>query len=566
MTRIEPTSRNRSRHRGRPEPPDDAQGVRPGPNGNGPPGPSQGEDEAILHRLGYAQVLYREMGGFSNFAISFTIISVLAGCLTSYYLAFNYGGPVAITWGWLLVGCFCVLVALAMGEIASAMPTAGALYFWASKLGGPAWGWFTGWFNLIGQIAVTAAIDYGAAVFTTALINLWLPDLVGTDTTAIFITYTAIMAAHLALNLLNINLLAALNTFSAWWHMAGVAMIVVLLVVVPTHHQSVGFVFGQTINNSGFGGDNFGQVGFWFVFGLGLLMAQYTVTGYDASAHMSEETRAASRAAATGMVMSVVVSVVFGFVLLVAVTFAVPDVQGTLDAGANAVIYIWTQSMNDAWAEFLLLIAVIAQFFCGTASVTSASRMMFAFSRDRAVPGSQLWRKVSANRVPVNAVIAIAVLAWALMIPTLANGAIGYLVGTSIAVIGLYIAFALPIILRIRAGSRFQAGAWTLGRHYRWVAPVAVAWIAVVCVLFLLPVSPKGVPGAADFDWNVVNYAPLTVGAALVGFGGWYLISARRWFTGPVRDADVADVADVSVLGKPGPSTIPIPRVAEPSD
>ena len=117
---------------------------------------TRNDDEAILHRLGYAQVLYREMGGFANFAISFTIISILAGCLTSYYIAFNYGGPVAITWGWLLVGAFCVLVAMAMGEIASAMPTAGALYFWASKLGGPSWGWFTGWFNLVGQIAVTA--------------------------------------------------------------------------------------------------------------------------------------------------------------------------------------------------------------------------------------------------------------------------------------------------------------------------------------------------------------------------------------------------------------------------
>src|ERR1700710_1917529 len=98
------------------------------------------DDERLLHKLGYAQVLYREMGGFSNFATSFTIISVLAGCLTSYYIAFNNGGPVAITWGWLVVGAFCVLVSLAMGEIASAVPTAGALYFWAWRLGGPAWG------------------------------------------------------------------------------------------------------------------------------------------------------------------------------------------------------------------------------------------------------------------------------------------------------------------------------------------------------------------------------------------------------------------------------------------
>ena len=492
-------------------------------------------EEAILRRLGYGQVLERSMGGFANFAISFTIISVLAGCLTSYYIAFNNGGPVVITWGWLVVGVFCVFVAMAMGEIASAMPTAGALYYWAARMGGPAWSWFTGWFNLVGQIAVTAAIDYGAAIFTTALLNLWFPAVPNT-TTSIFVVYTVIIAAHLALNTRGVDLLAKLNTFSAWWHMAGVAMIVVILAVVPTDHQSAAFVFGETINNSGFP-----DSATFFVFGIGILMAQYTITGYDASAHMSEETREASRTAAVGMVMSVVVSVVFGFVLLVAITFAVPDVQGTLDAGANAVIYIWTESMNEGWAEFLLVIAVVAQLFCGTASVTSASRMLFAFSRDRAVPGWRLWRTVGANRVPVNAVIAIAVMSWALMLPTLLNGAVGYLVGTSIAVIGLYIAFGLPLILRIRQGSRFEAGAWSLGRHYTWISPIAVAWIGVVCVLFLLPVSPKGIPGAADFDWNVVNYAPLTVGGALLLFGGWYVLSARKWFTGPVREVSAEE-------------------------
>ena len=210
-------------------------------------------DEALLHRLGYAQVLYREMGGFSNFAISFTIISILAGCLTSYFIAFNFGGPVAITWGWLLVGAFSIIVSMAMGEIASSMPTAGALYFWASKLGNPAWGWFTGWFNLVGQIAVTAAIDYGAATFTTALLNLWFPDVVSTETSTIFVVFTVIIALHIALNLLNINLLAQLNTISAWWHMVGVAVVVVILAIVP-EHQSVAFVFTETIDNSGFTG------------------------------------------------------------------------------------------------------------------------------------------------------------------------------------------------------------------------------------------------------------------------------------------------------------------------
>jgi amino acid transporter len=502
------------------------------------PATNHHHDEALLHRLGYAQVLYREMGGFHNFAISFTIISILSGCLNSYYIGFQYGGPVAITWGWLLVGAFCVLVALGLGEIASAMPTAGALYYWASKLGGPAWGWFTGWFNLIGQIAVTAAIDYGGATFTTALLALMFPNIIGTGAGTVFVVFTVLIAVHMALNLLNINLLAKLNSFSAWWHMIGVAIIVVVLIIVPIHHQSAAFVFTQTINNSGFPGEGWGQASFWFVFGLGLLLAQYTITGYDASAHMSEETRLASRSAAWGMVMSVAVSVVFGFILLTAITFAVPDAQGVIDAGVNAVAYIWQTSMGDAWAIFLLLIGAVAQFFCGTASVTSASRMLFAFSRDKAVPGSFLWRAVSNQRVPYLAVVAIGVVAWLLMLPTLINAAIGYLVGTSIAVIGLYIAMAIPIYLRVRAGNRFEHGAWSLGKHYKWISPLAVIWILFVCILFLMPVSPKGVPGAADFDWTVVNYAPLTVGGVLLIVGLWYGLSARKWFTGPVREAD----------------------------
>ncbi len=510
-------------------------------------------DERLLHKLGYAQVLYREMGGFSNFAISFTIISILAGCLTSYFIAFNSGGPVAITWGWLIVGFFVLLVALAMAEVASAMPTAGAIYYWSSKLGSAAWGWFSGWFNLIGQIGVTAAIDYGAAVFWTALLNLWFPS-IGTDTHTVFVTFSVIVALHMLLNLNGVGLLALINSISAWWHMIGVAVIVVVLIVVPDHHQSASFVFTKTINESGFSGHSFANPVFWFVFGIGLLMAQYTYTGYDASAHMSEETRAASRSAALGVVMSVVMSIIFGWILLVAVTFAVPDVAGTIAAGPFDVTYIWQHSMSKRWAEGLLVIACVAQFFCGLASLTAASRMMFAFSRDGAVPGGRIWRRVSVrHRVPTNAVIAIAVLSWALMLPTLWNGGIGYLVGTSVAVIGLYIAYGIPIYLRWRAGSSFEAGAWTLGKHYRWINPIAICWILLVCILFLLPTTPTAIPWHSGFDWNVVNYAPLTVGGVLLAVGIWWMVSARRWFKGPVVQGTEAELAAIEAqYGGPG--------------
>jgi amino acid transporter len=355
------------------------------------------------------------------------------------------------------------------------------------------------------------------------------------------------MALQLLLNLNGVRLLALINSISAWWHMAGVAVIVLVLIIVPDHHQSAHFVFAHTINNSGFSGSNFSHPVFWFVVGIGLLMAQYTYTGYDASAHMSEETRKASRAAAWGVVMSVVMSVIFGFILLVAVTFAVPDEKGTIAAGGYAVTYIWQNATSTHWAEFMLLIACVAQFFCGLASVTAASRMMFAFSRDGAVPGGRtIFRKISRrHRVPVNAVIAIACLSWALMLPTYWNNTVGYLVGTSIAVIGLYIAYGMPIFLRWRAGDSFEAGAWTLGRHYRWINPVAFVWIVFIAILFLMPITPGGIPWNSGFDWNVVNYAPITVGGVLVLVGIWWVASARRWFKGPIVQGTEAELAQI---------------------
>jgi amino acid transporter len=493
------------------------------------------EDERILHGLGYAQELFRAMGGFQNFAISFTIISILAGCLTSYAIAFNNGGPIAISWGWLLVGFMSTVIALAMAEIASVFPTAGGLYYWASKLGSPAWGWFTGWFNLVGQIAVTAAIGYGLAIFLTALLNFWF-DYPNTKEWTL-LTYGIVMLVAVIINLFRVSITALLNTVSAYWHMVGVAIIVIVLIVVPDHHKSIGYVFGHTINNSGFQGHNFGNGMFWYVFGLGLLMSQYTITGFDASAHMAEETARASRMAAVGMYRSVVASVFFGWILLLAVTFAVPGDQGVLDATSNAVVYIWQTSMSQNWAEAPLFICCVAQLFCLTASVTSASRMMFAFSRDGAVPGHRIWRKIGVNRVPQNAVIAIGTLSFALMIPTYWNAYTGYLVGTSIAVIGLYIAFILPVILRYRKRDAWEPGAWSLGQHYKWIDPIAIAWVAIISILFLLPISPAGIPFKDDpgWNWDVVNYAPATVGGALLLFGGWYLLSARKWFKGPVR-------------------------------
>src|ERR1051326_1451919 len=343
------------------------------PQGGGvQPHDAHDKDTRMLHALGYAQELSRRMSGFSNFAISFTIISILSGTLTLYYQGLNYGGPIEEAYGWPLVSVFVLLVGLGMDEIAPQYPTAGGRYYWSAKMGGAAWGWFTGWFNLIGQIAITAGIDYGAATFTDALLQLlWPGTFKGTAHEVIYV-YAVILALHALMNIFSVRLVALLNDISVWWHVLGVLIIVGFLIVKPDHHQSFGTVFGHTINNSGY---SHGWL--WFVLLLGLLQAQYTYTGYDASAHMSEETRDASRAAARGVIMSIVVSAVFGYILALGVTFAIQgSIADTGLAGVFAVKKVYLDALGNTTAKVMLAITVGAQFYCGMSSITSASRML----------------------------------------------------------------------------------------------------------------------------------------------------------------------------------------------
>jgi amino acid transporter len=282
------------------------------------------------------------------------------------------------------------------------------------------------------------------------------------------------------------------------------------------------------------------------------MQAQYTFTGYDASAHMSEETRNASRAAARGVYMSVVVSAIFGYILALGVTFAIQSFDSATGAGIFAVKQIWLDALGKGAAEFLLLLTVVAQLFCGMSSITSASRMLYAFSRDRATPGHQIWRRLNGARVPYMAVLAIATLAFLCAFPAFFSkdigvgaGYIAYVAVTSIATIGLYIAYAIPIFLRLRQGDAWEPGEWTLGRWYKPIGIVACLWVAFISVLFILPVTPTGIPFKDGFTWLSFNYAPIAVVGTLVLVGGWWLLSARRWFKGPISQGTAEELARI---------------------
>jgi amino acid transporter len=509
------------------------------------------EDERQLAALGYKQELSRAWSGFTNFAISFTIISVLAGTFTTFAFAWQNGGPIAVSIGWPVLCFFVLMVGFSMAELTSKYPTAGGPYWWAHDLGGKGWSWMTGWFNIVGLIGIVASVAYGAAFFLFSLLQLYGLDILGInfgDSSHIlsetFLLFLIILVAVTALNVLADPLLAMLNNVSVGWHVLGVAVIIGLLVFVPDNHQDAGFVFGERINNNGAFGGHTGGLGFWFlVLPVGFLLTMYTQTGYDASAHTAEETRDAAKAAAQGVWRSIFFSAIAGWFVLLAFLFAATDV-GAVNDGAGFVGAIFTSALDPWAAKMVILIATIGQIFCVTAGLTSASRTWYAFSRDRAMPGWPLFRRVNRDKVPLFAVIAVSFFSLLITIPALWGSKdipFAFFAITGICTVGLYLAYILPVYLRLRAGDAFEPGPWNLGGRYKLVNVLAIIFVIVVVYSLNLPYTPAGLPWNADFDSTVVNYTPLAILIPLI-FGVWYLISAKNKYQGPVRTLEEDEV------------------------
>lgn len=509
------------------------------------------DDEAHLASLGYKQELSRNWSGFSNFAISFSIISILAGCFTSFGLGWNNGGPAAIAWGWPIVAAFIMVIGFCMSELVSAYPTSGGIYWWASKLGGPKAGYYTGWLNPIGLLAIDASVAYGCASFFDTFVGYYSDSWASSySLTRVFIEFIVILALAAAINIFSSHLLAVLNNISVWWHVIGSIVVVAILwffLKSGAHHASLSDVFTKTINNTGFFGGHTSGWGFLlYVLPLSAILTQYTITGYDASVHLSEETKSAANSAARGIWRSIFYSAIGGWILLLSFLFAVQD-SDKVSEGGGSVFAIFGQALDPKVAGLVVLISTAGQFFCTCACMTSTSRMFFAFSRDRAVPGSQYWSRLNAKKVPVYAVIAAAVIALLLTLPALVkvdvNGApvpVAFFAVVSIGVIGLYLSFRIPIFLRWKAGSAFKAGSWNNGSKYRWMNLVAAIEIGVMSIVGLLPTLNVGVPWVDGFSMKYVNYAIIVVPVALLLLWIYWHVSVKHWFTGPITTIDSA--------------------------
>ena len=272
-----------------------------------------------------------------------------------------------------------------MSELVSAYPTSGGIYWWAAKLGGPKAGFYTGWLNLVGLIAILASVAYGSATFLDLTLGTFSESwLAGYSLTRVFWMFLIILVVVAVINIFSSHLLAVINNISVWWHVIGAAAVILILFLVPEQHASFSTVFTKTVNNSGFFGGSTSGFGFLlFVLPISAILTQYTITGYDASAHLSEGDQERGQRRGEGHLA--VDLLLRGRRLDPAAVVPVrrPG-RRRVTAGGGAVAVIFAQAMSSKWVALVLLISTAGQLFCTTACQTSASRMLFAFSRDRA--------------------------------------------------------------------------------------------------------------------------------------------------------------------------------------
>lgn len=498
------------------------------------------EDAERLRQLGYKQEFSRDLSLLKNFAISFGLLSMLTGLGGQYYYGFTHGGPAVIVWGWPLVVTMTLSVALPMAEICSSLPSSGGVYYWAGVMGGkngPLYAWITGWFQLLGQVGITAGVEYTVVMYLQQVICIAKGRYYYLSKGATFGLYCAFTIFHGVLNCLSTNMLGMLSMVSMWWHLIGTLGVVIGLLAIAPEHQSGKFVFATFEKTEGVGINNPA-----YLFFVGLLMCQWAMCGYDTSAHVAEETRDAERAGPQGLIMAILGSFICGYMYLLSLTFSIQDPANIINpdtiSGGFSVSQIFIDAFEARWGKpqgalAFMLILLGASQFCGTFCVTANSRMLYCFARDDGVPGAGWFKAVNPrNQLPVNAVIAM-VTAALLLGTSLLGSTVAFSAMSSIGVIGLYISYGIPQLLRLTlARKTFKKGPFHLGILSIPIGWWGIFWCCFITVIFCLP-------STYPVNSQTLNYAPVAVGIVIIFSMGWWIIDARKWFKGPVANVDL---------------------------
>ncbi|KAG2425113.1 hypothetical protein HXX76_014022 [Chlamydomonas incerta] len=510
-------------------------------------------DEVKLWQLGYRQELQRKFTMLNNLGIGTSVLSFFAINDTYGTQGMAYGGPVSVIWGWVICSVFSLCVALCLAELLSALPTSGGIYYWSFSLAPRRHRtlvcWMAGWLNLLGQVAFTAGLEYtlaqgvATAVFmqTHGAAGNANPDGVHLSRTAILGVLALMLLTHAILNSLSTHLTSFLATTSFFWHVVATLALCVSMLLIAPRLNSPDFVFTTWTPNSQVHGISSPA----YIFLMGLLMSQWTIMGYDAAIHVVEETIDAENAGARALVGSVCVCSGVGFCLIVSLTFAMQSEANLLNpnnatGGQSAMMQLLWDVFAARYgtgygAVGLSYVSLVGLFFSAYASLCANARMLYAFSRDGAMPGARLWRRLAPDsRLPVAATWLMALLAMLLTVPCVYNDLFFATVSAG-SVVALSLSYGIPIFLRIfHDRYSFLPGPFNLGRMSKPLGVMACGWILLTSVVFVLPSTYPITPGSANYTAPLI-VAVLALAAVLFyapGFGG------RHWFTGPAPNLE----------------------------
>ncbi|PYI35849.1 amino acid transporter [Aspergillus indologenus CBS 114.80] len=498
-------------------------------------------DEALA-RMGYKSELPRNLSMLSILGLSFAIMAAPFGLSTTLYITLADGQSVTIIWGWVLVTFISIAIAASLAEICAVYPTAGGVYYWSAMLPTRRWApmlsFIDGWLTLVGNWTVTLSITFSGGQLILSAISLWNEDFVANAWQTI-LTFWAVILVCALVNIFFSKYLDLINKVCIYWTAASVIIILVTLLTMADHRRDAEFVFAHYDSSQS------GWPSGWAFF-VGLLQAAYTLTGYGMVASMCEEVQNPHREVPKAIVLSVAAAGVTGLVYLIPILFVLPSVQSLLDVASGQPIgLIFKTATGSAGGGFGLLFLILGiLMFAGIGALTAASRCTYAFARDGAIPGFRLWRRVNARLdVPV----------WAIVLSTAVDCLLGLIYFgssaafnsfTGVATICLSTSYGLPILILMCRGRRaVRESSFSLGRFGYAINGLAVCWIVLAVVLFCMPVS-------LPVDASSMNYASVVfAGFAAISIG-WYVVYARKHFTGPPVAEEVDGMPGV-MTGKP---------------
>ncbi|KAG0703807.1 amino acid transporter [Suillus ampliporus] len=490
------------------------------------------QDNVLLRKLGYKSEFKREFSLLETISFSMSILAVSCGITTGYSYPLLSGGHFAMVWGWFIPCIFITCVAASMAELASSMPTSAGLYYFSAKMASKERSalasWITGWSNITGQVTLICSVNFSCTELLTTTIAL------GTDGRVVLgpaATFGILMAIHLSQSILSstgTRILARMTVVTLVLILATTfGAIISLLVCAGDQRVSSKDAWTKFENNTGWSNN------VW-AFILAFTSPMWSLTGYDSAAHIAEETAGAARAAPIAILVGVIATEILGWLYYIAASYAtasVPDIMQSKLALPLGQVFLNVLGKKGALTLFCSL-----TFFCGCSQAVDASRVIFAFSRDNALPGSRWWKRINhTTQTPVNAVwfaVTLSAICGTLVFSTTAFNSLA-----SASVIGLYISYVTPIYCRVTWGkNKLQPGPFNLGWWSFPIGWIGIVWVAFMVVMMLFPSTQTA-------NVQTMNYSVVIVMAVFIFAAGSWVFSARHWFTGPIPNIDVQSVS-----------------------